>query len=111
MLSHRTGQTTVRLIRACASVQRPGRNRFWLGLSLVVTLAAGAGVALARWGNGVERRDSRRLLDSAIIATTTRLAHFIAAATPRARFDVASTSVTTVPAASFEAVPVATDSI
>ncbi|MGH9939844.1 MAG: Ig-like domain-containing protein, partial [Blastocatellia bacterium] len=74
MFSLHVGQTLVRLIRAYAKAQRPGRYCSWLGLALVVALAVNAGVTLA-WR------------------------------------DISSNSVSSVPAASYEAVPIAPESI
>lgn len=76
MSSLRAGQTLVRLIRARANAQQPGRYCYWLGLALAMALAVGSGVTLARMFG-----------------------------------DLSSTTLTVVPAASYERVPLAPESI
>src|SRR5262245_28758190 len=110
MLSPRVGQTTVRLIRACAGVRWRRRNRFWLGLTFVVMLVASAGAAIAWWDDSGLSGD-RRLLNSSIRTIPAGHIKFLAASPQPAFFDISAVSVTTVPAASFESVPVAPDSI
>ncbi|MGH9767316.1 MAG: IPT/TIG domain-containing protein, partial [Blastocatellia bacterium] len=118
MLSLRVGQTLVRLIRAYASAQQSKRYSSWLGLALVISLAAGAGVTLARLGNTSarsentsERPGSPQSPASAPFVAHPSFAHFVTATSPLTLSDVSMQSVTSVPAASFEEVPVAPGSI
>jgi uncharacterized protein (TIGR03437 family) len=80
-------------------------------------VAASAGAALARWGNSSDRLGSRHPLNSvnsvnsALVTAPAKFSHLFAASPPSAMYDLASSGVTSVPAASYEVVPVAQDSI
>ncbi len=103
MLSLRVGQTLVRLIRASASGER---LLYWPALLLAAMLAIGVGGISARWGGAATERSP-----APVVAPPARYAHYVTPAGAGALFDISSTAVTTVSAASFEAVPVAPESI
>ncbi|MGE0131235.1 MAG: tandem-95 repeat protein [Blastocatellales bacterium] len=111
MVSLRAGQTLVRLIRVSANAW----YRYWLGLALAAAVTAGAGVTLARRLDASEKSRSRQLpsivLTGIPVVPPASFIHFVKAIIPSALGDLSSTTVTSVPAASFESVPVAPESI
>lgn len=107
MVSLRAGQTPVRLICISANARQRKRYSYWLGLALVAVFTAGAGVTLA-WRLDASEKSQSRQLPSVPPASFT---HFVTAKNPVAPRDISSSSVTSVSAASFEAVPLAPESI
>ncbi len=105
MVSLRVGQSLFRLIRTSASAQR---HWYWLGLALALMFAVGVGGISARLKSASEESQLRL---SSVVAPPARNAHFVTPANVAGSFDINSTPVTTVSAASLEAAPIAPGSI
>jgi len=108
MLSLRVSQTLVRRICAYANAKRPGRYCSWLVLAFAVAFAVGSEVTLARWENASERLGSQPLPNSAPFVASANFARLAPAAALR---DFNADSVKSVPAASYEKIPLSPGSI